>query len=61
MKTNIIPRDYQLESIKFLETKHDKLVLAMCPSSGKTETIIHYIDDLYKQDKKLLQPSPFPQ
>ena len=53
MKTNIIPRDYQLESIKFLETEHDKLVLAMCPSSGKTETIIHYIDDLYKQNENV--------
>jgi len=53
MKINIIPRDYQLESIKFLETEHDKLVLAMCPSSGKTETIIHYIDNLYKQDKNI--------
>ena len=53
MKIDIIPRDYQLESIKFLETEHDKLVLAMCPSSGKTETIIHYIDDLYKQNENV--------
>jgi len=53
MKTDVTLRDYQVESIKFLETEHDKLVLAMCPSSGKTETIIHYIDDLYKQDKNI--------
>jgi superfamily II DNA or RNA helicase len=53
MKTDVTLRDYQVESIKFLETEHDKLVLAMCPSSGKTETIIHYIDDLYKQNKNV--------
>ena len=53
MKTDVTLRYYQVESIKFLETEHDKLVLAMCPSSGKTETIIHYIDDLYKQNKNV--------
>jgi superfamily II DNA or RNA helicase len=53
MKKDVIVRDYQVEAIKFLETEHDKLVLAMCPSSGKTETIIHYIDDLYKQDNNV--------
>ena len=53
MKTDIILRDYQNESLRFLETNFEKLVLAMCPSSGKTETVIYYIDQLFKQNKNL--------
>jgi superfamily II DNA or RNA helicase len=53
MKTDIILRDYQHESLRFLETDFEKLVLAMCPSSGKTETVIYYIDQLFKQNKNL--------
>jgi len=53
MKTDIILRDYQNESLRFLETDFEKLVLAMCPSSGKTETVIYYIDQLVKQNKNL--------
>jgi|688.fasta_scaffold04517_26 superfamily II DNA or RNA helicase len=53
MKTDIILRDYQHESLRFLETDFEKLVLAMCPSSGKTETVIYYIDQLIKQNKNL--------
>jgi superfamily II DNA or RNA helicase len=53
MKTNIILRDYQQESFLFLKSDFEKLVLAMCPSSGKTETIIYYIDYLYSQNKNI--------
>jgi superfamily II DNA or RNA helicase len=53
MKTNIILRDYQIESFNFLKSDFEKLVLAMCPSSGKTETVIYYIDELFKQNKNL--------
>jgi superfamily II DNA or RNA helicase len=53
MKTDIILRDYQQESFLFLKSDFEKLVLAMCPSSGKTETVIYYIDQLYKQNKNI--------
>jgi hypothetical protein len=35
-KTDIELRDYQQEAIGFLNDNQGKLVLAMCPSSGKT-------------------------
>lgn len=53
MKTDIILRDYQQEPFLFLKSDFEKLVLAMCPSSGKTETVIYYIDQLYKQNKNI--------
>ena len=53
MKTDIILRNYQKEPFMFLKSDFEKLVLAMCPSSGKTETIIYYIDHLYKQNKNI--------
>jgi superfamily II DNA or RNA helicase len=53
MKTDIILRDYQHDCLKFLETDFEKLVLAMCPSSGKTETVIYYIDQLFKNNNNL--------
>jgi superfamily II DNA or RNA helicase len=53
MAENIILRDYQHESFKFLNSDFEKLVLAMCPSSGKTETVIYYIDQIFKQKKDL--------
>jgi superfamily II DNA or RNA helicase len=53
MAENIILRDYQHEPFKFLNSDFEKLVLAMCPSSGKTETVIYYIDQLFKQKKDL--------
>jgi superfamily II DNA or RNA helicase len=53
MKTNIALRDHQHESFQFLNSDFEKLVLAMCPSSGKTETIIYYIDQLFKQNQNL--------
>jgi len=53
MKTDIILRDYQHDCLQFLETDFEKLVLAMCPSSGKTETVIYYIDQLFKNNNNL--------
>lgn len=53
MKTDIILRDYQFEPYNFLNSDFDKLVLAMCPSSGKTETVIYYINELIKKNKDL--------
>ena len=48
MKTDVTLRNYQEEAIQFLNTNEGKLVLAMCPSSGKTETIIYYLNQQYK-------------
>ena len=53
MKTNIILKNHQLDPYNFLNSDFEKLVLAMCPSSGKTETVIYYIDQLVKQNKNL--------
>jgi superfamily II DNA or RNA helicase len=53
MKTDIVLRDYQFEPYNFLNSDFDKLVLAMCPSSGKTETVIYYINELIKKNKHL--------
>jgi len=52
MKTDVTLRNYQEEAIQFLNTNEGKLVLAMCPSSGKTETIIYYLN---QQDSKFVQ------
>ena len=53
MKQDIILRDYQSEAIDFMNKNEGKLVLAMCPSSGKTETIIYYLDQLYKSNPNI--------
>lgn len=53
MKKNITLRDYQIEPFNFLKSDFEKLVLAMCPSSGKTETVIYYIDQIFKENKNL--------
>jgi superfamily II DNA or RNA helicase/post-segregation antitoxin (ccd killing protein) len=50
---NITLRNYQEEAIDFLNTNEGKLVLAMCPSSGKTETIIHYLNEQYNLNPNL--------
>ena len=47
-KNDIILRDYQQEAVSFLNSNNGKLVLAMCPSSGKTETIIYYLNEQFK-------------
>ena len=53
MKTDVTLRNYQEEAIQFLNTNEGKLVLAMCPSSGKTETIIYYLNQQYKFNPNL--------
>lgn len=53
IKTDIVLRDYQYNAFKFLNSDFNKLVLAMCPSSGKTETVIFYIDQMFKENKNL--------
>lgn len=53
MKTSITLRDYQIEPFNFLYSDFEKLVLAMCPSSGKTETVIYYIDQMFKENNDL--------
>lgn len=52
-KVDITLRGYQEDAIHFLNNNDGKLVLAMCPSSGKTETIIYYINDLYKSNPNI--------
>lgn len=52
-KVDITLRDYQEDAISFLKNNDGKLVLAMCPSSGKTETIIYLINDLYKSNPNI--------
>jgi superfamily II DNA or RNA helicase len=52
-KNDIILRDYQQEAVSFLNNNDGKLVLAMCPSSGKTETIIHYLNQQYNLNPNL--------
>jgi superfamily II DNA or RNA helicase len=52
-KNDIILRDYQQEAVSFLNDNDGKLVLAMCPSSGKTETIIHYLNEQYNLNPNL--------
>jgi len=47
-KNDIILRDYQQEAVSFLNSNNGKLILAMCPSSGKTETIIYYLNEQFK-------------
>ena len=53
MKTNIILKNHQLDPYNFLNSDFEKLVLAMCPSSGKTETTIYYIDQLFNKNNNL--------
>jgi superfamily II DNA or RNA helicase len=53
MKTSITLRDYQIEPFNFLYSDFEKLVLAMCPSSGKTETVIYFIDQMFKENNDL--------
>ena len=53
MKNDITLRDYQVEAIDFINNNEGKLVLAMCPSSGKTETIIYYLNQLYKTNPNI--------
>ncbi len=52
-KNDIILRDYQQEAVSFLNDNDGKLVLAMCPSSGKTETIIYYLNEQYNLNPNL--------
>jgi len=47
IKRTLIPRDYQIEPIKFA-TKTDIAVLGLCPNSGKTEISIMVISDYLK-------------
>ena len=47
-RMDITLRNYQEEAVSFLNGNEGKLILAMCPSSGKTETIIHYLNEQYK-------------
>jgi len=47
-RMDITLRNYQEEAVSFLNDNEGKLILAMCPSSGKTETIIHYLNEQYK-------------
>lgn len=53
MKTSITLRDYQIQPFNFLYSDFEKLVLAMCPSSGKTETVIYFIDQMFKENNDL--------
>jgi len=50
---DITLRKYQEEAIDFLKGNDGKLVLAMCPSSGKTETIIYYLNDVINLNPNL--------
>jgi superfamily II DNA or RNA helicase len=52
-KNDIILRDYQQEAVSFLNSNNGKLILAMCPSSGKTETIIYYLNEQYNLNPNL--------
>jgi superfamily II DNA or RNA helicase len=52
-KNDIILRDYQQEAVSFLNDNEGKLILAMCPSSGKTETIIYYLNEQYNLNPNL--------
>ena len=52
-RMNITLRNYQEEAIDFLNTNEGKLVLAMCPSSGKTETIIYYLNQQHNINPNL--------
>jgi superfamily II DNA or RNA helicase len=52
-RIDVTLRDYQKEAIDFLNTNDGKLVLAMCPSSGKTETIIYYLNEQYNLNPNL--------
>lgn len=52
-KVDVILRDYQKDAIRFLNYNHGKLILAMCPSSGKTETIIYYVNQQYNINPNL--------
>jgi superfamily II DNA or RNA helicase len=53
-KNDIILRDYQKEAVSFINSNNGgKLVLAMCPSSGKTETIIYYLNEQYNLNPNL--------
>ena len=52
-KNDIILRDYQQEAVSFLNDNDGKLILAMCPSSGKTETIIHYLNEQFNLNPNL--------
>lgn len=47
-KVDITLRGYQECAINFLNDNDGKLVLAMCPSSGKTETIIYHLNEQHK-------------
>ena len=49
-------RDYQQEAESFLKNETGKLVLALCPNSGKTEVTISFINNYIKgnSDKKVL-------
>ena len=46
-RMDITLRNYQEEAVSFLNDNDGKLILAMCPSSGKTETIIYYLNEQY--------------
>ena len=52
-KNDIVLRDYQQEAVSFLNDNDGKLILAMCPSSGKTETIIYYLNQQYNINPNL--------
>jgi superfamily II DNA or RNA helicase len=52
-KNDIVLRDYQQEAVSFLNDNDGKLILAMCPSSGKTETIIYYLNQQYNLNPNL--------
>lgn len=52
MKTIIKLRKYQNKACDFLLDNDGKLVLAMCPSSGKTETVIEFLNRFFNQNKK---------
>jgi superfamily II DNA or RNA helicase len=52
-KNDIVLRDYQQEAVSFLNDNDGKLILAMCPSSGKTETIIYYLNEQYNINPNL--------
>ena len=52
-KIEITLRDYQKKAIRFLNENEGKLILAMCPSSGKTETIIYYLNEIINLNPNL--------
>jgi superfamily II DNA or RNA helicase len=53
VKQSIVLRPYQKNAINFLNDNDGNLVLAMCPSSGKTETIIYYLEQIINVNPSL--------